>query len=99
MDKEPTTPIEQLEKEELEKRLELLEMSRINLRVEPRIFDTLYKQAEFFGIEIEEHCVNVLLDSLKTQIGKATISSPSQIGGTSQKKVMGPSNISTVTRG
>lgn len=94
-----TPTAEDQEKAELEKRIELLEMSRINLRVTPVIFDRLYKQAEFHGISVEEHCVSILEESLCQQIGKATISAPSVIGQTVQKKVMGPSEVSTVTRG
>lgn len=89
---------EDQEKAELEKRIELLEMSRINLRVPPHIFDRLYNQATFHNITIEEHCVNILEESLSVQIGKPTISAPSVIGHTVQKKVMGPSDVSTVRR-
>ena len=102
MDTEPTsiepTSTEETEREELEKRIEFLEKARINLRVTPVMFDRLLKQAEFYGIEIEEHCTNILAESLQQQIGKATITAPSVIGQTVQKKVMGPSNVSTVTR-
>jgi len=98
MDTEQELTPEELERRELEQRIELLEMSRINLRVTPNLFDRLLKQAEFHGIEIEEHCVNILQESLSTQIGKATITAPSNIGGTVQKKVMGPSVVPTVTR-
>ena len=96
---ELNTPSAEDEKAELEKRIELLEMSRINLRVTPVIFDRLLKQAEFFGVSVEEHCVTILEDSLVQQIGKATINAPSVIGQTVQKKVMGPSIIPTVQRG
>jgi hypothetical protein len=97
MDTDTNSP-EELEREELEKRIEFLEKARINLRVTPVMFDRLLKQAEFHGLEIEEHCTNILADSLQQQIGKATITGPSVIGQTVQKKVMGPSDISTVTR-
>ena len=90
---------EDQEKAELEKRIELLEMSRLNLRVTPVVFDRLLKQAEFFGVSVEEHCVTILEESLVQQIGKATITAPSVIGQTVQKKVMGPSINSTVQRG
>lgn len=96
---ELNTPSAEDEKAELEKRIELLEMSRINLRVTPVVFDRLLKQAEFFGVSVEEHCVTILEESLAQQIGKATITAPSVIGQTVQKKVMGPSIIPTVQRG
>lgn len=89
---------EEQERLELEKKIELLEMSRINLRVTPVTFDRLNKQAEFHGLSIEEHCINILMESLHQQIGKATITAPSVMTGTVQKKVLGPSSVSTVTR-
>ena len=82
---------------ELEQRIELLELSRINIRVSPVIFGRLQQQAEFLGLTIEEHCSNILQESLKTQIGKATITGPSTIGGAVQERVIGPRGL--VTRG
>ena len=82
---------------ELEQRIELLELSRINIRVSPVIFGRLQQQAEFLGLTIEEHCRNILQESLKTQIGKATITAPSTIGGVVQERVVGPRGL--VTRG
>ena len=82
---------------ELEKKIELLTQARINLRVTPVIFDRLQKQAEFLDLTIEEHCINILQESLKTQIGKATITAPSNIGGVVQERVVGPRGL--VTRG
>ena len=89
---------EDQERKELEQKIQLLEMSRINLRVTPVVFDRLNRCAEMKGQTVEEFCTEVLLDSLTTQIGKATINAPSVIGNTVQKKVMGPSEVSTVTR-
>ena len=89
---------EDKEKEELEKRIELLEMARLNLRVTPVVFDRLLKQAEFHGISIEEHAISIIEDSLTQLIGKPSINAPSVIGKTPQKKVMGPSSTSTVQR-
>ena len=94
---EPMSPEEQ-ERIELEKKIELLEMSRINLRVTPVMFDRLNNQAEFHGISVEEHCCNILAESLQQHVGKPTINSPNVVGGMVQKKVMGPSANSTVTR-
>ena len=82
---------------ELEQRIELLELSRINIRVSPVVFGRLHQQAEFLGLTIEEHCRNILQESLKTQIGKATITGPSTIGGVVQERVVGPRGL--VTRG
>jgi hypothetical protein len=84
--------------EELEQKIELLESERILLRLAPNVVDRLQKQAEFFNQPLEEFCATVLVESLATSIGKPTISAPSVIGQTIQKKVMGPSTVSTVTR-
>ena len=78
---------------ELQRKIELLEQARINLRVSPNVFDRLLKQAEFYGVEIEEHCVNILEESLKALIGKPHINAPSQVGGASEfvaKKITAP---------
>ena len=82
---------------ELEKKIELLELSRINLKVTPVLFGRLQQQSEFLDLTIEEHCINVLQESLKTQIGKATITGPTNIGGAVQERVIGPRGL--VTRG
>lgn len=89
---------EEQERKELEEKIQLLELSRINLRVTPVVFDRLNRCAEVQGQTIEEHCTEILVNSLNTQIGKPTINAPSVIGGTPQKKIMGPSGVSTVTR-
>ena len=85
------------EQTELEQRIQLLELSRINLKVTPVLFGRLQQQAEFLDLTIEDHCINVLQESLKTQIGKATITGPSNIGGAVQERVVGPRGL--VTRG
>jgi hypothetical protein len=81
---------EDQELEELQKKIELLEMSRLNLRISPNIFDRLLSAAEFSGLTIEEYATNILVDSLNTVIGKATITAPSWLSGTNQKKVTAP---------
>ena len=83
---------------ELEKKIELLELSRINIRVSPVVFGRLHQQAEFLGLTIEEHCSNILQESLKTQIGKATINCPSTLSGKEIVKITGPTG-SLVSRG
>ena len=83
---------------ELEKKIELLELSRINLRVSPVTYDRLYRQAEFSNITIEEHCVNILAQYLQQQIGKATINCPSTLSGKEVVKITGPSG-GIVSRG
>jgi hypothetical protein len=75
--------------EELEKKIQLLELSRINLRVAPVVFDRLNRQAEFKGITIEEHCEQILVDSLNVAVGKPTIAAPS-FGAAVGRKVGAP---------
>ena len=82
---EYTEPTEEME--ELQRKIELLEQARINLRVSPHIFDKLNRQAEFLGKTVEDHCVEVLVSSLSVSIGKATISGATAIG----PKIVGPS--------
>jgi hypothetical protein len=77
------------ELEELQKKIELLEMSRINLRVTPNVFDRLNKLAEFKGLSVENFCVEVLTDSLNVNVGKPTIVAPS-FGTSVPKKVTAP---------
>ena len=84
---------------ELEKKLELLSQARINLRVAPPVFDKLDRQANFHGITIEEHCTNILIDSLNQRIGAPHITGPSKLNDTIQPKIVGPSEVSSVTRG
>ena len=86
------------EQQELDKKIAQLELSRINLRVSPVVFDRLLKQAEFHNISIEDYCSKILTESLNTLVGQPHISGPSNLSGTVQKKVVGPSAIPTVTR-
>jgi hypothetical protein len=80
------------ELEELEKKIELLQMSRINLRVAPNVFDKLYKLAEFKNQSIEDYCVQVLTDSLNVNVGTPTISAPT-FGNPVAKKVTAPMGL------
>ena len=90
---------EEQERLELERKIELLEQARINLRVTPHLFNRLQRQAEFMGVTIEAHCTKILEDSLNQMIGKPVISSPSKFGTTpaSEKKITAPTY--QVTRG
>jgi hypothetical protein len=87
------TPIENEESiEELEQRIALLEQARINLRVSPVLFDRLDKQATFKGLTIEDHCAQVLEESVNTLIGRPTINAPSKFNGkaATERKITGP---------
>ena len=88
-------PTQTTEEQKLEADIQMLELSRINLRVTPVLFDRLNRQAEYHGLTIEEHCANVLRDHMEQRIGVAHIDGPSIVSGTSvAKKVTGPSNKS-----
>jgi hypothetical protein len=76
--------------QELQRKIELLELSRLNLRLQPSTFDRLLSAAEFSGLTIEEYATNILVESLNTLVGKPTISGPSYLSGTPQGKVLGP---------
>ena len=68
-----------------------LENSRIILNVSPALFDKLNFQAEFHKLSVEDHCEQVLQNSLEKGVGAAMISSPSQMSGQEDlKKITGP---------
>jgi hypothetical protein len=84
--------LEQHELEELQRKIELLELSRINLRVHPSVFDRLLKLAEFKGQTVEEYCTDVLTASLDVAVGAPVISAPS-FGQAVGKKVTAPMGL------
>ena len=68
-----------------------LENSRIILNVSPAVFDKLNFQAEFHKLSIEEHCEQVLRNTLERGVGAAMITAPSQMSGSDDiKKVTAP---------
>jgi hypothetical protein len=78
------------ELEDLQKKIELLELSRINLRVPPHVFDKLQRVADFKNLTLEDYCTEVLIDSLNVSIGSPTINAPT-FGQPVGRKVTGPS--------
>ena len=68
-----------------------LELSRINIRVTPVIFDRLRKIAELKGLSIEQYSAEVLQESLDGKVGLPIISAPSKLNGQESMKVTGPS--------
>jgi hypothetical protein len=80
------------ELEELHRKIELLELSRLNLRVSPNTFDRLNKLAEFKGLSVEDYCVEVLTDSLNVSVGSPTITAPT-FGQPVGKKVTAPMGL------
>lgn len=81
----------ELDQQAVEDKIFTLENSRIILNVSPALFDKLSFQAEFHKLSIEEHCEQVLRNSLEKGVGAAMISAPSQMSGsTDVKKITGP---------
>lgn len=90
---------EDKERQELEAKIARLDLSRINLKVSPGIYDRLEKQAEFHKRSIEDHCIQVLVNQLETKIGQTFISSPSMLSNQQvTEKISAPSANSTVKR-
>jgi hypothetical protein len=85
---QPPRPQEEVE---IEQKINDLELARINLRVSPSMFNRLNMLAEFKGITIEQHCAEILKESLEVAVGAPTITGPSSLGGIKLKKVTGPS--------
>lgn len=68
--------------EEIQRKIDLLENSRINLKVPNHIYAAIERQAEFKKMTIEEYCIGVLKENLETKIGTPWITSPSTFGET-----------------
>jgi hypothetical protein len=58
-----------------------VECEKVVLWFTPEQFDGLYKAAAFAGIDIEEHCANILVDSLVTKVGAPKIFAPANLSG------------------
>ena len=87
------------EVKELEQKIQELQLSRINLRVSPAMFDSLNRVAELKDKTIEQHCEQILRDSLEVNVGKALISGPSTLSGHKTTSVKGPTYSVTRTNG
>lgn len=79
-------------------RADMLENSRLNLKLPNHIFDSLDRTAQLKGKTIEEYATDLLKESLITKVGAAFISSPSSMNGNIAKKVKGPSNLGMIQR-
>ena len=76
-----------------------LDEAVIPLRLSHEMVDRIAKKAQFSGYpSVETYCVSIIVNSLTTKIGEATISTPSQVSNTETKKITGPSNSGMVTR-
>lgn len=77
--------------EDLQEKIQELELSRINIRVSPAVFDRLLKIAELKGLSIEEYSAQTLRDSLDEKIGGPIITGPGKLNGSDAQKITGPS--------
>ena len=78
--------------QEYDQKVDLLENSRLNLKLPNHAFESLRNAAEYKHQSIEEYACAILVDSLEQKVGAAWITGPSVIG-TSQvvkTKVKGP---------
>ena len=78
--------------EEYEIKVDLLENSRLNLKLPNHAFDSLRNAAEYKGQSIEDYACAILVDSLEEKVGAAWITGPSIIGASpvAKTKVKGP---------
>lgn len=78
--------------DEYELKLDLLQNSRLNLKLPNHAFESLRNAAEYKNQSIEEYACSILVDSLEQKVGAAWITGPSVIGSTPlpQVKVKGP---------
>ena len=78
--------------ETINKAIDLLENSKLILKLPNNIFETLRRLAEFKQQSIEDYAISILHDSLNQKVGSAWISGPSALNGNKlEKKVTGPS--------
>ena len=85
--------------DEFESKTDLLENSRLILKLPHHIFNALSRVAEHKQQTIESYASQLLSESLETQVGAAWITGPSSVSGTriKAKKVSGPTY--SVSRG
>ena len=76
-----------------------IDEARIILRVSNEIFDKLMMKAQHQGYpSLEAYCESLVVSSLTTKVGEATINSPTHMSGVQAKKITGPSNLGMVSR-
>ena len=76
---------------EIERKIDLLNESKLILNVTNEVHAQLQAQADFQGITVEEYAVQVLAESTKVAIGAPTINAPSFMSGQKTEKITGPS--------
>ena len=86
-----TTTVDE-EKAQLERKIQDLELERINLRVTPHFYDQFRSLSEHSNKSIEDFCLEVLQEKLDEQVGTPSIKGPSALSGhATTKKITGPS--------
>lgn len=76
-----------------------LDEAIVPIRVPNNIFDRFVRAAQFHGHKsVEDWATALLISSLTTKIGAATINSPESLSGQSAAKISGPSNSGMVRR-
>ena len=81
-----------LETEAVEEQIKAFADTDVTIKLAAPLFDRLKRLAEFKSQNLADYCLSVLDDSTLEQVGKATISGPSNLSGSAIKqKVTGPS--------
>ena len=83
------------ETEAVEEQIKAFADTNVTIKLPAPLFDRLKRLADFKNLDLSEYCLSVLDDSTLDQVGKATISGPSNLSGkTITQKVTGPSFLS-----
>ena len=80
-----------LEAEEIERKIALLNKSKLILNVTNELWNQLQREADFKRLTIEDYCISLLADSLNVMIGKPHISMASSLSGHKTGLIKGPS--------
>lgn len=80
-----------LDAEEIERKIALLNKSKLILNVTNELWNSLQREADFKRLTIEDYCISVLAESLNVMIGKPHISMASQLSGQKTGLIRGPS--------
>ena len=81
-----------LEAEAVEKQIQEFSDTEVTIKLSALLYERLKRLAEFKTQDISEYCLSVLDESTLEQVGRPTISGPSNLSGKAiAKKVTGPS--------
>ena len=80
------------EVEAVEEQIKAFTETEVTVKLSALLYERLKRLAEFKSIEVAEYCTSILDDSTAEQVGRPTISGPSNLSGIAvAKKVTGPS--------